>query len=374
MEKITFNDLHLSADIKKAIEYMGFVKPTPIQAQAIPYILEGKDVIGQAETGTGKTAAFGIPALELVDMTQKKVQMLILCPTRELANQVAEEMNKLSRYREIKICAIFGGQSIERQMKALKKGVHIVVGTPGRIMDHLERNTLKLDAVKMVVLDEADKMLDMGFREDIELILEKANDKRQTILFSATMPKPIIKLTTKYQREPLLIKTQPKNVNVSQIEQFYLETKGRPKHEILCRVMDSYDMKSSLVFCNTKKGVDELVVNLRRKGYLVDGLHGDMRQKQRDDVMSSFKKGEIETLVATDVASRGIDVKNIEAVFNYDIPQDTESYIHRIGRTGRAGKEGRAFTFAAGREIYRIKNIQKHTNTVIRCKELPSAA
>ena len=374
MEKITFNDLHLSTDIKKAIEYMGFSSPTPIQAQAIPHILEGKDVIGQAETGTGKTAAFGIPALEMVDLTQKKVQILILCPTRELANQVSEEMNKLSRYRDTKIHAIFGGQSIERQMKALKKGVHIVVGTPGRIMDHLERNTLKLDSLKMIVLDEADKMLDMGFREDIELILEKANDKRQTILFSATMPKPIIKLTTKYQREPLLIKTQQKSVNVSQIEQFYLEIKGRQKHDILCRVMDAYDVKSSLVFCNTKKGVDELVVTLRKKGYLVDGLHGDMRQKHRDEVMSSFKNGEIETLVATDVASRGIDVKNIEAVFNYDIPQDTESYIHRIGRTGRAGKEGRAFTFAAGREMYRIKNIQKHTKTVIRCKELSSVA
>lgn len=373
MEKITFNDLHLSSDIKKAVEDLGFLNPTPIQAQAIPYILEGRDVIGQAETGTGKTAAFGIPALEIVDIEQKKVQILVLCPTRELANQVAEEMNKLSRYRNIKIRAIFGGQAIERQIMALKKGVHIVIGTPGRVMDHLKRNTLKLDNVKMVVLDEADKMLDMGFREDIELILDKVPNKRQTILFSATMPKTIMKLTTKYQREPLLIKTQQKNINVPQIEQFYLDTKGRPKHDILCRVIDTYDMKSSLVFCNTKKGVDELVVTLKRRGYLVDGLHGDMRQKQRDEVMSSFKNGEIETLVATDVASRGIDVKNIEAVFNYDIPQDTESYIHRIGRTGRAGKEGRAFTFAASREIYRIKNIQKQTNTVIRCKELSSA-
>lgn len=374
MEKITFNNLHLSTDIKKAIEDMGFVEPTPIQAQAIPYILEGKDVIGQAETGTGKTAAFGIPALEMVDMSQKKVQMLVLCPTRELANQVAEEMNMLSKYKDIRIRAIYGGQAIDRQIRALKKGIHIVIGTPGRVMDHLERNTLKLDSVKMVVLDEADKMLDMGFREDIELILNKAPERRQTILFSATMPKPIMKLTTKYQHEPLLIKTQQKNITVPLIEQFYFDTKGRSKHDMLCRIIDSYDMKSSLVFCNTKKGVDELVGTLRRRGYLADGLHGDMRQRQRDEVMSSFKNGEIETLVATDVASRGIDVKDIEAVFNYDIPQDAESYIHRIGRTGRAGKEGRAFTFAAGREIYRIKNIQKHTNTVIHCKELPSAA
>ncbi|WP_370573392.1 DEAD/DEAH box helicase [Methanomethylovorans sp.] len=353
---------------------MGFVDPTPIQVQAIPYILEGKDVIGQAETGTGKTAAFGIPALEMVNINQKKVQALVLCPTRELANQVAAEMNLLSRYKDIKIQAIYGGQAIERQIRTLKKGVHIVIGTPGRVMDHLERNTLKLDNLKMLVLDEADKMLDMGFREDIELILNKAPERRQTILFSATMPKPIMKLTTKYQHEPLLVKTQQKNINVPQIEQFYFDTKGRSKHDILCRVIDNYDMKSSLVFCNTKKGVDELVGTLRRRGYLADGLHGDMGQRQRDEVMSGFRNGTIETLVATDVASRGIDVKNIEAVFNYDIPQDTESYIHRIGRTGRAGKEGRAFTFAASREVYRIKNIQKYTNTVIRCKELPSAA
>lgn len=248
----------------------------------------------------------------------------------------------------------------------------MVIGTPGRVMDHLQRNTLKLDNLKMLVLDEADKMLDMGFREDIEVILTRAPERRQTILFSATMPKPIMKLTTQYQHEPLLIKTQQKNINVPQIEQFYFNTKGRSKHDILCRVIDNYEMKSSLVFCNTKKGVDELVGTLRRRGYLADGLHGDMGQRQRDEVMSGFRNGTIETLVATDVASRGIDVKNIEAVFNYDIPQDTESYIHRIGRTGRAGKEGRAFTFAASREVYRIKNIQKYTNTVIRCKELPA--
>ncbi len=372
MDKITFNDLNLSSDIKKAIEHMGFLHPTPIQIQAIPHILEGKDIIGQAETGTGKTAAFGIPALEMVDITQKRVQVLVLCPTRELANQVAEEINLLSRYKDIKIQSIYGGQSIERQIRTLKKGVHMVIGTPGRVMDHLQRNTLKLDNLKMLVLDEADKMLDMGFREDIEVILTRAPERRQTILFSATMPKPIMKLTTQYQHEPLLIKTQQKNINVPQIEQFYFNTKGRPKHDILCRVIDNYEMKSSLVFCNTKKGVDELVGTLRRRGYLADGLHGDMGQRQRDEVMSGFRNGTIETLVATDVASRGIDVKNIEAVFNYDIPQDTESYIHRIGRTGRAGKEGRAFTFAASRDIYRIKNIQKYTNTVIRCKELPA--
>lgn len=254
MDKITFNDLNLSSDIKKAIEHMGFLHPTPIQIQAIPHILEGKDIIGQAETGTGKTAAFGIPALEMVDITQKRVQVLVLCPTRELANQVAEEINLLSRYKDIKVQSIYGGQSIERQIRTLKKGVHMVIGTPGRVMDHLQRNTLKLDNLKMLVLDEADKMLDMGFREDIEVILTRAPERRQTILFSATMPKPIMKLTTQYQHEPLLIKTQQKNINVPQIEQFYFNTKGRSKHDILCRVIDNYEMKSSLVFCNTKKG------------------------------------------------------------------------------------------------------------------------
>ncbi|WP_292484367.1 DEAD/DEAH box helicase [Methanohalobium sp.] len=372
MEISTFNELNLSRDIEKAIEDLGYEEPTPIQAQSIPYIMQGRDVIGQAQTGTGKTAAFGIPALEKVDRDSKKVQTIVLCPTRELANQVADELNKLARYKKIKVLPIYGGQPIERQIKALNKGAQIVIGTPGRVLDHMERHTLSLDNVKMTVLDEADEMLDMGFREDIESILSKLPDKRQTTLFSATMPGPIMKLTKKYQDNPELIKTVHKKLTVPQVEQTYFEVKERSKPEALCRLTDFYNIKSSLVFCNTKKGVDNLVETLKTRGYLADGLHGDMKQKQRDKVMSNFKNGEIETLVATDVAARGIDVENIEVVFNYDVPQDEESYVHRIGRTGRAGKQGKAFTFAFGKEIYKIKDIQKYTQTKIHSGRIPS--
>ncbi|ADE36608.1 DEAD/DEAH box helicase [Methanohalophilus mahii] len=372
MESLTFKDLNLSKDIERAVEDMGFEEPTPIQSQSIPYLMEGKDVIGQAQTGTGKTAAFGIPALEMLDVKSKKVQVLVLCPTRELANQVAEEMSKLAKYQNTKMLPVYGGQPIDRQIKALRRGVHIVIGTPGRIMDHLQRKTLKLDDVKMVVLDEADEMLDMGFREDIEFILSRAPGKKQTVLFSATMPKPIIKLTKKYQQNPQMVKTVHKKLTVPQIEQYYFEVKDNAKTEVLCRLIDIYNFKSSLVFCNTKKNVDKQVETLKARGYLVDGMHGDMRQAQRERVMSNFRKGEIETLVATDVAARGIDVESIEAVFNYDIPQDEESYVHRIGRTGRAGKEGVAITFAFGKDIRKIKTIQKHTNVKIVRKNVPS--
>ena len=372
MESLTFKDLGLSKSIERAVEDMGFEEATPIQAQAIPYVLEGRDVIGQAQTGTGKTAAFGIPALELLDSSSKKVQVIVLCPTRELANQVAEELSKLARYQKSKILPIYGGQPIDRQIKALRKGVHIVIGTPGRVMDHIQRRTLKLDSVKMLVLDEADEMLDMGFREDIEFILEHVPEEKQTILFSATMPKPILKLTKKYKTNPQMIKTIHKKLTVPQVEQFYFEVRNHAKTEVLCRLIDIYNFKSSLVFCNTKKSVDKQVETLKARGYLADGMHGDMRQTQRERVMASFKKGDIETLIATDVAARGIDIENIEAVFNYDIPQDEESYIHRIGRTGRAGKGGIALTFASGKEIHKIKSIQKHTKAKIIRKNVPS--
>jgi ATP-dependent RNA helicase DeaD len=372
MESLTFKDLNLSENIERAVEEMGFEEPTPIQSQSIPYLMEGKDVIGQAQTGTGKTAAFGIPALEMLDVKSKKVQVVVLCPTRELANQVAEEMSKLAKYQNTKMLPIYGGQPIDRQIKALKRGVHIVIGTPGRVMDHIQRKTLKLDGVNMLVLDEADEMLDMGFREDIEFILSRVPSQKQTVLFSATMPQPIIKLTKKYQQNPQMVKTVHKELTVPQIEQFYFEVKNNAKTEVLCRLIDIYNFKSSLVFCNTKKNVDKQVETLKARGYLVDGLHGDMRQAQRERVMANFRKGEIETLVATDVAARGIDVENIEAVFNYDIPQDEESYVHRIGRTGRAGKEGVAITFASGKDIRKIKNIQKHTKAKITRKNVPS--
>lgn len=373
IEKLRFEDLHLSEEVRKAITDMGFEEATPIQYQTIPRILEGNDVIGQAQTGTGKTAAFGIPALEMVDVNNKRPQVIILCPTRELAIQVAEELKKLSKYKKgIEILPIYGGQPIERQLKALKKGVQIIIGTPGRVMDHMERNTLKMDAIKIIILDEADEMLDMGFREDIEFIMEKIPEQRQTILFSATMPQAILDLTKKYQNNPQFVKVVHKELTVPHIEQFYFEVKEKAKPEILSRLIDIYNLKLSLVFCNTKRRVDELVENLQARGYLADGLHGDMRQSQRDSVMSKFRKGTVEILIATDVAARGIDVEDVEAVFNYDVPHDEEYYVHRIGRTGRAGKKGCAFTFVVGREIYQIRDIQQFTKTKITPQKAPS--
>ncbi len=373
MENPGFKDLHLSKDIQKAITDMGFEEPTPIQSQSIPYMLEGKDVIGQAQTGTGKTAAFGIATLERIDPQNRGLQAVILCPTRELAIQVAEELKKLSKYkRGIEILPIYGGQPIERQIRALRQGVQIIIGTPGRVMDHLDRRTLKMDGVKIIVLDEADEMLDMGFREDIEIIMRKIPKERQTILFSATMSRPILDLTKKYQTKPQMIKLAHKEMTVPEVEQFYFEVKQQAKTEALCRLIDLHDLKLSLVFCNTKRRVDELVETLKTRGYLADGLHGDLQQRQRDTVMSKFRRREIEILVATDVAARGIDVGDIEAVFNYDIPPDDEYYLHRIGRTARAGKAGQAFTFVTGREVYRIRQIQQFTKAKIIAQKVPS--
>ncbi|MDD3841012.1 MAG: DEAD/DEAH box helicase [Clostridia bacterium] len=368
-----FQDLNLSKEIKRAIEDMGFEEATPIQARSIMHILQGKDVIGQAQTGTGKTAAFGIPILEKVDKQNNKPQVLIVSPTRELAIQTAEEIRKLSKYKEnIKILPVYGGQPIDRQIRALKKGVQIIIGTPGRIMDHMRRRTLKMGTVNMVVLDEADEMLDMGFREDIETILQGTSSKRQTVMFSATIPQQILELRNKYQKNPLIIKVVHKELTVPSIEQLYFEVKPTNKLEALCRLIDMYNPKLSLVFCNTKRKVDELVIQLQARGYFADGLHGDLKQPQRDKVMAKFRNGNVEILVATDVAARGIDVENIEAVFNYDIPQDEEYYVHRIGRTGRAGKTGRAFTFAVGKEIYKLKTIQRYAKTKIKRQDIPS--
>ena len=368
-----FKELNLSKEIEKAIEDMGFEEATTIQAQSIPYMLEGRDVIGQAPTGTGKTAAFGITVLERIDPKSKVLQAVILCPTRELAIQVAGELKKISKYKTgIEILPIYGGQPIDRQIKALKKGIQIITGTPGRVMDHLDRRTLKMEDVKIVILDEADEMLDMGFRENIETIMRKIPQQRQTIFFSATMPKAILDLTKRYQNNPQFIKLVHKEVTVPNVEQFYFEVKQQAKTEALARLIDYYDLKLSLVFCNTKKRVDELVEDLKIRGYLADGLHGDMQQKQRDIVMSKFRRKDIEVLVATDVAARGIDVGDLEAVFNYDIPTDDEYYVHRIGRTARAGKAGRAFSFVIGKEVYRIRQIQQFTKTKIIAQKIPS--
>ncbi|VVB92765.1 putative ATP-dependent RNA helicase [uncultured archaeon] len=375
MENQGFKELQLSREMQKAITDMGFEEATPIQAQSIPYMLEGKDVIGQAQTGTGKTAAFGIATLERIDPQNRGVQAVILCPTRELAIQVAEELKKLSKYkRGIEILPVYGGQPIDRQIRALRKGVQIIIGTPGRVMDHLDRRTLKMDGVKIIILDEADEMLDMGFREDIEIIMRKIPKQRQTILFSATMSRPILDLTKKYQNNPQMIKLAHKEMTVPNVEQFYFEVKQQAKTETLCRLIDLHDLKLSLVFCNTKRRVDELVETLKARGYLADGLHGDLQQRQRDTVMSKFRRREIEILVATDVAARGIDVGDIEAVFNYDISPDDEYYLHRIGRTARAGKAGQAFTFVTGREVYRIRQIQQFTKTKIIAQKVPSVS
>ena len=375
MKNSKFNDLNISKEIKQAIKDMGFEEPTPIQAQSIPYLLNGDDLVGQAQTGTGKTAAFGIATLEMIDQGNKELQAVILCPTRELAIQVSEELKKLSRYQKaIRILPVYGGQPIDRQIKALRKGVQIVIGTPGRVMDHMNRRTLKMGGVKIIILDEADEMLDMGFRDDIEHIVEKMPDERQTILFSATMSKAILRMAKKYQDNPQIVKLVHKKMTTPTVEQFYCEVKKHAKPEILSRLIDLHDFNLSLVFCNTKKRVDELVEDLKTKGYLADGLHGDMQQKQRDRVMSKFRNGDIDILVATDVAARGIDVGATDAVFNYDIPTDVEYYVHRIGRTARAGKTGHAFTFVSGREVHRIKGIQKFTKTKIISQKVPSVS
>jgi ATP-dependent RNA helicase DeaD len=373
MNSVKFEDLNLSKEIQKAVADMGFEEATTIQAQSIPYMLEGKDVIGQSQTGTGKTAAFGIPILETIKTDSKAVQALVLCPTRELAIQICEEMKKLAKYkRNLYIMPIYGGQSIDRQIQSLKRGVQIVVGTPGRVIDHMRRKTLKLDQLKTIILDEADEMLDMGFIEDIETILSQVPEERQTVMFSATMSKEITALAEKHQRDPKLVMVVHKQLTVPNIEQFYYELKEPAKLEALVRLLDIYNPKLSLVFCNTKRKVDELVSQLQTRGYLADSLHGDMKQVQRDRVMSRFRTGNIDILVATDVAARGIDVDDIEAVFNYDVPQDEEYYVHRIGRTARAGRTGKSFTFALWREISKLKEIQRYTKTSITRQQVPT--
>ncbi|MGO1369857.1 DEAD/DEAH box helicase [Senegalia sp. (in: firmicutes)] len=373
MNKIKFNELQLTKEIERAINEMGFEEATPIQTQAIPVIQTGADVIGQAQTGTGKTVAFGIPVLEKIDLKDKSVQTLILCPTRELAIQVSEEIKRLAKFMPgVKTLPIYGGQPIQRQIGALKKGVQIVIGTPGRVMDHMRRGTLKLQNLKVMVLDEADEMLNMGFREDIETILDETPESRQTLLFSATIPRAIMNITKKYQKNAQTIKVVHKELTVPSIEQYYIELKRKNKLEILTRLMDIYNPKLTLVFCNTKRMVDDLVVELQGRGYFADGLHGDLKQTQRDRVMNSFRNGNVDVLVATDVAARGLDVDDVEIVFNYDMPQDEEYYVHRIGRTGRAGRAGMAISFAVGKEIYKLKHIQKYTKTNIKRLQAPS--
>ena len=358
-----FSELGLSPEILKAIDKLGFEQASPIQAEAIPVLLSGKDVVGQSQTGSGKTAAFAIPAIEKTDATLKAVQVLVLCPTRELAVQVSEEIHKLALFkRGIISLPIYGGQSYERQLYGLKQGAQIVIGTPGRVMDHLDRGSLRLDKLKMIILDEADVMLDMGFREDIEKILLSMPAERQTVFFSATMPRPIKLLIEKFAREPQSVAIEQKTLTVTTVEQTYFEVDRRFKVELLTRLIDIHDLKLGIIFCNTKRMVDELVEHLEAQGYQADRLHGDMNQAQRDRVMNRFRKSGLEFLVATDVAARGIDVDDVEVVFNYDLPYDVEDYVHRIGRTGRAGRSGRAISFASGRELFQIRNVERFIN------------
>ena len=375
MTTVKFEDLQINDNIKRAVIEMGFEEPSPIQAQSIPVILSGKDVIGQAQTGTGKTAAFSIPILEMVNPEDKNLQALVLCPTRELAIQVSTEIRKIGKYMHgIKTLPVYGGQPIDRQIKSLKGGVQVVIGTPGRVIDHINRKTIKMDNVKMIILDEADEMLDMGFREDIEMILSKTPEDRQTTFFSATMPKGILELTKKYQTNPEHIKVVRKELTVPNIKQYYIETRSANKLEVLCRLIDVYNPKLSVVFTNTKRGADELVGDLQARGYFADALHGDLKQTQRDIVMDKFRNGTIDILVATDVAARGIDVDDVEAVFNYDLPQDEEYIVHRIGRTGRAGRSGISFSFVFGKEMRKMRDIERYTKTKLVKHGIPSVA
>lgn len=368
-----FSELGLSPEILKAIAKLGFEQAAPIQAAAIPVLMAGKDVVGQSQTGSGKTAAFAIPALEKIDPLDRSVQVLILCPTRELAVQVCEEVHKLAFFkRGIHALPIYGGQSYDRQLMGLRQGAQIVIGTPGRVMDHMNRGTLRLDRLKMVILDEADVMLNMGFREDIEFILQTTPATRQTVFFSATMPRPIRDLIERHSKSPENVRIEQQAMTVPTVEQIYFEVDRRWKIEVLTRLIDVHDLKLGIVFCNTKRMVDELVEHLNTQGYSAEGLHGDMNQAQRDRVMNKFRKSGLEFLVATDVAARGIDVDHIEAVFNYDLPYDVEDYVHRIGRTGRAGRSGMAFSFVAGRELFQIRNIERFTNMRIQRGRVPS--
>ena len=360
--------------IVRAIREMGFEKLSPIQEQAIPYLLQGEDIIGQAQTGTGKTAAFGIPAIQHINPDVKKLQAIILCPTRELAIQAAEELRKIAKYMHgIKVLPVYGGQDISRQIAGLR-GVQIIVGTPGRVMDHMRRRTIKLDLVNMVVLDEADEMLNMGFREDMELILGQIPGEHQTALFSATMPKPILEITDRFQNDAKLVKVAAQELTIPLVSQKFYRVKNQDKDAACVRLLEYYQPKLTLIFCNTKKKVDELSDLLKEQGFQAEGLHGDLSQAQRDAVMKRFRNGGTSILIATDVAARGIDVDDVEAVINYDIPQDIEYYVHRIGRTGRAGRKGRSFTFANSREIYKIREIERVCHTTITEKKLPGAA
>jgi ATP-dependent RNA helicase DeaD len=373
MEKRPFNELGLSEDILKAVGKMGFEEASPIQTAVIPTIMQGRDVVGQSSTGSGKTVAFAIPAIEAVDPKVRAVQVLILCPTRELAVQVAEETGKIAFFKKgVTGVPIYGGQSYERQFRALAAGAQVVIGTPGRVMDHMERGTLKLDKLKLVILDETDRMLDMGFRDDIEHILKAVPATRQLLFFSATIPRAIQDLINRYSKDPAWIRIESVAQNAPAVEQVYFEVDRRSKIEALTRLIDVHDFRYGIIFCSTKIMVDDLDEHLHSRGYQTDRLHGDISQAQRDRVMEKFRRRGFEFLVATDVAARGLDVDDLELVFNFDLPNDAEDYTHRIGRTGRAGKTGRAFTFVSGQEIYKLQSMVRWAKLNVKRGTIPS--
>lgn len=370
----TFAEFGLEPQVLQAITELGFEEATPIQSQSIPIAISGKDMIGQAQTGTGKTAAFGLPLISKIAKEEDRIVALVMTPTRELAIQVAEEIGKLSRFKGIRSLPIYGGQDIGRQIRSLKKKPQIIIGTPGRLLDHINRKTIRLDDVQTVVLDEADEMLDMGFMEDIQSILKLVPDERQTMLFSATMPPNIQKLAQQFLKNPEHVSVIPKHVSAPLIDQAYIEVPERQKFEALSRLIDMESPDLAIVFGRTKRRVDELAEALQKRGYSADGLHGDLSQHQRDTVMRKFRDGSIDVLVATDVAARGLDVSGVSHVVNFDLPQDPESYVHRIGRTGRAGKEGTAWSFVTPREMDHLHFIERVTRHRIPRKPLPTMA
>ena len=373
MEKRPFSELGIAPELLKAIESLGFELPSPIQSEAIPPALEGRDVVGQSQTGSGKTMAFAVPALQKIDPGLRAVQALILCPTRELAMQVCAEVHKLTPFKPgINAVPVYGGSSYGRQIRALKQGAQMVVGTPGRVLDLISRKDLKLEALKLLVFDEADKMLDMGFREDIDKVMASAPEERQTISFSATFSKQIRNLIDTYTEDPATITIEHKALTVPTVEQRFYEVRGRSKLEALCRILDIEDAQKAIVFTNTKKAADEITDALVARGYTADRLHGDLTQMMRDRVMKNFRAGSIDVLVATDVAGRGLDVDDVDIIFNFDLPYDEEDYVHRIGRTGRAGRSGKAINLVAGKEIFLLQRIQRYIKTKIARAKVPS--
>jgi len=369
----TFSNLGLSEQLLEGIRKLGFESPSPIQAETIPLILQGRDMVGLSQTGSGKTAAFGLPALERIDLSLAETQALIICPTRELAVQVCSEIHRLGAgLKGLSAIPVYGGAPIDRQMRALRKGSHIVVGTPGRVMDHLRRRTFKTDAVQLCILDEADRMLDMGFREDMEVILDSLPDDRQTLFFSATMNKQVQGLIRAFSRDAAQVQIEQKALTVDTVAQEYYEVRNRSKIEVMSRLLDLQPRPRGIVFCNTKQMVEDVTEALAARGYLADRIHGDIAQNNRERVIQKFRNNSVELLIATDVAARGLDIDDVDVVFNYDLPYDPEDYVHRIGRTGRAGRSGKSITFVYGRDIYRLEAIERYTRQTIRRMRIPS--